>query len=121
MSNENRDLIDILNDLDGGSIIQEMTHQVRCAVRAARMADKKAVVTLKIEIEPDGRQLIVTPKVDAKMPIPATPMTLFFANDDGDLVKSDPKQEELRGIERAVNRTPPPLRHVTSIDSNKGA
>lgn len=113
---EFRDFKDIIGDLDGGSVVEEATHQLRQVVRAARVAGKKGTLTLKIDVEPDGRQFVINAKVDAKLPVPAPAMTVFFADDDGDLTKSDPKQEPLRGLEPQSAR---PLR--TIANDQKGA
>ena len=118
MADDFRDFSTILRDLDGGSVNEEATHQLRLVVRAARVAGKKGTLTIKLDVEPDGRQFVISAKVDAKCPVPAPGITMFFADDDGDLQRSDPRQEPLRGIDP---RPAQPLRTLSTLDSPKGA
>jgi hypothetical protein len=105
---EFRNFVDIIGDLDDGRVVEEMTHQLREVVRAVRTSQKKGSVTLKIDIELDGRQFVVNASVKPTIPTPAAGMTIFFANDDGELRKDDPKQIPLKNLDRK----PEPLRTV---------
>lgn len=117
MPNEFRDFIEIIADLDDGRVVEEMTRQLREVVRAARSSQKKGSLVLKIDIEPDGRQFIVNAQVKPTIPTPTPGMTMFFANDDGDLRKDDPKQVPLKH----VGAKPEALRTVGGEPAGKGA
>lgn len=99
IKNEFRSFVEIISDLDDGRVVEELTHQLREVVRAARVSEKKGSVTLKIDIEPDGRQFIINASVKPTIPTPTPGMTMFFASDDGDLIKEDPKQEKLKHVD----------------------
>jgi len=112
---EFRSFIEVVGDLDDGRVVEEMTHQLREVVRAARSAKKKASVTLKIDVTPDGdRQFIVNATVKPTIPTPTPGMTMFFATESGELRKDDPKQLPLKD----VGKPAAPLR---SIGGDAGA
>ena len=99
---EFRDFQDILTDLDAGSVHNQLTHRLRevvLAVQAATEAGQPLCgeLTLKLTVKPEGtRQLIIVPKITAKLPQLKQGITMFFADKKGDLVKEDPKQLPLR-------------------------
>lgn len=114
---EFRSFVDIISDLDDGQVAEEMTRQLREVVRAARSAQKKASVTLKIDVEPDGKQFIVNASVKPTIPTPTPGRTMFFANDDGDLRKDNPNQLPLKNV---GDKPATPLRTVGDA-ANPGA
>lgn len=116
---EPRSFLDIISDLDDGRVVEEMTHQLREVVRAARSAKKKAAVTLKITVTPEGeRQYLVHAEVKPTIPTPTPGLTMFFATDGGELRKDDTKQLQLRDV---TTKPAPPLRSVGDNASASGA
>lgn len=112
----NRDFLTILGELDSGSIADDGLYQLSEVVRAVRKSGKKGSVTLKLEIAPDGQQVVISGKVDAKIPMPAKGQTIYFATDAGELTRDNPKQEPLRNLDR------PGPRPVSNFDApHKGA
>lgn len=104
-----RDFQDILTDLDDGAVHERLTAKLRDVVNAVREAKLSGSLTLKITITPEGRQFIVNPKITANIPTAKTGITMFFADEDGDLRKDDPKQVPLKH----VNARPGELRTVS--------
>ena len=112
----NRDFGVILSELDDGDFVDKCSFQLSEVVRAARKSGKKGKVVVTLEIEPDENQIIINSKVDAKVPMPATPQKIYFATDAGELVRESPRQEKLRGTER------PGPRPVSDFDApHRGA
>lgn len=108
MRNEMRDFQDILTDLDDGEVHRRLTEKLRDVVNGARDANLAATLTLKLTVTPDGRQFVVNSKITTSIPTPKTSFTVFFADDQGELRKEDPKQQQLRH----VPKTPTELRTV---------
>lgn len=109
MPKDFRDFQDILTDLDDGRVHEQLTRQLRDVVSSCREAQAAGSLTLTLNVRPDGRQFVVTAKVTPKIPVAKPGLTMFFADDEGALVKADPKQIELRNV---TNRAPAPLRTV---------
>jgi hypothetical protein len=108
MNRDFRDFQDILTDLDDGQVHERLTSKLRDVVAGCREAQLSGSLTLKITITPEGRQFIVNPKITTSIPTPKTGITMFFADERGDLRKEDPKQVSLKH----VNQKPTELRTV---------
>lgn len=104
---------DILRQIRGGVVVDELTEALAIVTAAVRATRKAGEVTLKIKVKPDkggGRAYVLAGAVDCKTPKRELPEGVFFLNDDGDLVRNDPDQPELRFSEAGRDRpyTPPP-------------
>lgn len=88
---------DILRDIRKGRVVEAASLALAEAVRAARFHGKPAEVTLKIIVKPKpGDNLIyLLPKVSTKIPQSDLPEGLFFADDEGDLLREDPTQTRM--------------------------
>jgi hypothetical protein len=108
MATDFRDFQDILTDLDDGNLHRELTAKLREVVRGVVAAKQPGALTIKLNVRMDGeRQIVVNAKVTPTIPAAKPGMTMFFADESGDLRKEDPKQQPLRHLDRA---TPAPLR-----------
>lgn len=120
MTNDIRDFQDILTDLDDGHVHEELTRVLRDVVRGVREANAAGSITLKISLKPEGRQFVVNADVTSKIPTRKPSASVFFATDDGDLRKDDPKQVPLRNVDTKPHGRV--LREVEfNIDAPKGA
>lgn len=118
MPTDFRDFQDILTDLDDGHVHEELTHQLREVVRACRTAKRAGSLTLKIDIRPEGeRQFVINASVKPNIPTPKPGITMFFASDEGDLRKEDPKQIPLKHVDQRGGRV---LREVEFNTEGKG-
>lgn len=92
-----RDFQDVLTDLDDGRVHEQLTELWPQVVRAVRETNKPGALTLTLALKYDrGAMIVVTPKVTTKMPAPSTSPTLFYADDEGNLTRNDPKQIPLK-------------------------
>lgn len=107
-----REFGEILVDLDDGQVHERLTQKLRDVVQGARDAQLAGKLTLTLTITPEGRQFIITPKITTNIPTPKTGVSMFFADNDGTLTKSDPKQIELRNV---TSKPPTKLREVAPI------
>lgn len=89
--------------MNNGEVVNDIDDALRQCVRAAQAAGKKARVTIKLDIVPAGTGVGDTPlfkivdEIDVKLPKKArTKSPLFFADDDCNLTRRNPKQEEMR-------------------------
>lgn len=98
MTADFRDFQDILTDLDDGRVHEQLTARLRDVVNGCREAQLAGSITLKITIAPDGRQFIITPKITHNIPTAKAGITMFFADENGDLRKDDPRQVPLRHV-----------------------
>jgi hypothetical protein len=106
-----RDFQDVLTDLDDGHVHEELTARLRDLVTACRDSQQPGKLTLTINVKPDGRQFVVVPKVTAQIPTRKAGITMFFADDAGDLRRDDPRQQQLRDV---VNAAAQPLRTLAT-------
>jgi hypothetical protein len=107
-SNEPRDFASALLEIGGGRLHARLSDQLAEITKAVKETGKKGLLTLKIEVKPvpkaSTNTLLVTGSSAAKAPEPEedSPTSIFFADDDGNLTRSDPRQPTL------------PFREVTS-------
>jgi hypothetical protein len=85
----------ILSGYQSGEILDEMGAAIRSATQAATGTGKPAKVTLELTIAISGNAIAVTPKVSEKLPKVEATAAIFFADDDYNLVRNDPRQSEL--------------------------
>lgn len=89
--------------MNNGEVVNDIDDSLRQAVRAALTAGKKATVTIKLDIVPAGEGVGETPlfkvvdEISVKLPKkPRTKASLFFADDDCNLTRRNPRQDEMR-------------------------
>lgn len=114
-----RDFTVTVADLDDGEVLAQLTTELCDLIKAVTKTNKVGTLTLRLKVKPDGRKVEVTADVSSKQPRPATGTSLFFADDDGNLHREDPKQPALRGLEQ---KKPTPLRTIKeNPEAPKGA
>lgn len=93
-----RPITDVMRDIRKGRAVDEASEQLAEVVRAVQATGKAGSVTIKLTVEPkpgEGDAFVIKPEVSAKIPRPKLPDAIFFATDDGDLVREDPNQREM--------------------------
>jgi hypothetical protein len=80
-----------------GACLSELSEKLQAAVSSVRALNKPATLTLKLTISPfnDGAFALVD-EVNTKLPVPNKGHTLFYATDEGVLVREDPNQTEMK-------------------------
>ncbi len=86
-----------------GACLTELSEKLQSAVASVRALNKPATLTLTLTISPfnDGAFAVVD-EVKTKLPTPNKGHTLFFATDEGVLVREDPNQSTMKFT---VNKT----------------
>ncbi|GGJ81750.1 hypothetical protein GCM10011583_11500 [Streptomyces camponoticapitis] len=91
-----------LQEQSGGQLHDELSEKLHGLIEAIKETGKGGSISLKIDIKPiagtDGRTLTVTDSVAAKLPKTERPKSIFFATDDGNLSRSDPRQPVITGL-----------------------
>lgn len=88
--------------MNNGIVINDLDDALRSATKSAADAGAKAKVSLELTVLPNGEGAGGTPlfKLDAKikvgLPQPPRLPSVFFADDDGNLTRRNPKQEEMK-------------------------
>jgi hypothetical protein len=106
----------MLQDLDNGSVSDQLASDMQALVTAVQDEGRKGSVTLKIEVSPrkGGNALNVAASVVTKLPAPEPTESVFFADGSGNLLRDDPRQMSipLREVDRP--ETPAALRRAGS-------
>ncbi|WP_405676854.1 hypothetical protein OG292_19645 [Streptomyces sp. NBC_01511] len=96
-----------LQEQAGGQLHDELSEKLHGLIEAIKDTGKGGSISLKIDIKPipntDGRTLTVTDSVAAKLPRTERPKSIFFATDDGNLSRSDPRQPVITGLRELDN------------------
>src|SRR5580704_8181361 len=92
-------ITDVLRDIRKGRPVEEATQALADVVRAVDETGKEGSVTVTLKIKPSkhgGPEKTLIAEVKAKKPVADIAPAVFFSDEDGDLHRVDPKQEEMR-------------------------
>lgn len=102
-----RPFADVIRELAGGSIYEDLTTQLGEVVTAVMETGKVGELSLKLSIKSNGEGSVrVLADVKQKVPAPTKGETLFFATSSGSLIRNDPRQSELPLRDVKVEQTP---------------
>lgn len=91
-------ITDVLREIRKGRPVEEATTALNDVVRAVDETGKEGSVTIVLKIKPakhGGPEKTLVCEVSAKKPIADIAPAVFFSNDEGDLHRVDPRQEEM--------------------------
>jgi hypothetical protein len=80
----------------GGALADELADALYEVVAAVQTTGKNGSVTLKLNVEQKGRQIIVVDKVDAKIPQFDREAAIYWADGEGRLFREDPAQQKMQ-------------------------
>ena len=89
---------DVLRQIRKGRPVEEATQALQDVVKAVDETGKSGSVTVILKIEPakhGGPEKKIIAEIKAKKPIAESAPAIFFSDSDGDLLRSDPNQEEM--------------------------
>lgn len=75
--------------------LSEASGLLGAAVKAASVTGKRATVTLTLTVEPKQGALHFATKLKSSLPVEPEPLCIFYADNDGNLHRDDPRQREL--------------------------
>lgn len=98
----------VLTQLRRGAAVVDASEGLAELVKSVRATGKKGKLTITIGVAPlnKGDALDVSAEVAVKIPKPDAGSSIFFPEDDGTLVRNDPRQGELRLTVVAEPATP---------------
>lgn len=101
-------LLFIIQQQRKGKFITEATEKLQALVKQCRSTGKVGELIIKLKVKPasNGEMLIVD-DCTPKMPKPETTASLFYDDENGALLKDDPKQPEFPAVvqeSQAVNQ-----------------
>lgn len=88
----------VLRNQRRGALLQELSEELQRLTASVREHGKGGSVTLVIKVSPangDASAMSVIDEVRVKVPQAKRPNSLFYATDDGRLVREDPNQKEM--------------------------
>ncbi len=103
----------VVQEARAGVLHRELSEQFANLVAACREHGKKGSLTLVFSVAPnkDGATIHLTDDIRVKAPKGESLPTLFFADEDGNVTRRDPRQPEIEGL-REVAGSPVEPRHV---------
>lgn len=102
-----RPFADVVRDLAGGKIYEDLGTQLGEIVSAVLETGKAGALSLSLSIKPNSEgSVLVTASVKQKIPEPTTGSTLFFATTTGSLLRNDPRQSEMNLRDVKVEEKP---------------
>lgn len=94
-----RPFADFLAEHNNGHGHRKASTSLQDVVNAVVETGKKGSVTVTVNVEPmksaDDGTLLLTVNVTEKIPAEPTKAAVFYADDDGNLTRSDPRQPQL--------------------------
>jgi hypothetical protein len=101
----------MLADHNKGRTLALLSNGVREAVEKSLLMGKASTVTLKLKFKPsttaDAMALTVAADVDVKTPRPDSPASIFFADAQHNLSRTDPQQPEFPQIMLVADHAQP--------------
>lgn len=101
-------ITDVLRDIRKGRPVEEATMALADIVRAVDETGKEGSVTITLKVRPakhGGPEKTLIAEVKAKKPIAEIAPAVFFSDDEGDLHRVDPRQEDMTFEEAKTPRT----------------
>ncbi len=94
-----RAFLNVLTSHKGGSVISEASAALKQVTAAIQQTGKAGKVTLTMTLKPAGKAshgtMVFATDVKAVAPLAEQPASIFYANEDFNLVREDPNQTKL--------------------------
>jgi hypothetical protein len=94
---QTRPFADVLNSLRRGRTHREASNNLQELVQAVAATGKQGSITLTLKVSKSkvSGMVEIDDTVKVKLPDPPRDASMYFADDDGNLTKDDPRQGEL--------------------------
>lgn len=94
-----RPFTDVLRDIRFGVALDELSEEFNRLVAAVDNTSKPGELTLTIKLKPSTAGAIeLTDQIKTKLPQLPKGSSLFFPTVEGNLVRNDPRQQEIPGL-----------------------
>ena len=88
-------IISTLSEQRKGKMANEASDALARVVKACRDTGKKGSLTIKLSIRPTSSEMMVSDEITEKTPKPDAAASVFYDDQEGNLSRTDPNQEEL--------------------------
>ena len=91
-------ITDIMREIRKGALVDAATDELAELVRAVQATGKAGTITIKIKVNPlgrDSKQVELIPNISLSAPSPDLAKGIFFVDGQGDLLRDDPEQRPL--------------------------
>lgn len=106
----------------GGEVLSELSDALRKVTEAVASIKKPGLIVLTVRVSPSGEAYAYEPTVSMKLPTAKKTAALFFLDDEFNLVRDRPGQEELplRVLDgnAEADHNQPPLKKVEEAHAN---
>lgn len=97
---------DVMGEIDGGQLLDELTAAYAEITRAVMEVGSKGELNIKLSFKRNKHgQILLETEVKKSVPKVGIAATIFFANEEGSLSRRDPRQVEMFGDQ--------PIRKIT--------
>jgi hypothetical protein len=100
-------ILRVLQEHQQGAVITAASEKLREATVAARKVGKPARITLTLDILPQGNAVGFMAEVSVKMPKSKPFAGVFFDDENGNLYRQDPNQQEMPALKTVEASTEP--------------
>jgi hypothetical protein len=92
-------VMETLSGIRRGRFLELCNTQLREVVAAVAAHDGKGELQITLTLSPNGEgQVIAKARVKAKKPMPDVGDAIFYATEDGELERQDPKQRDMEDV-----------------------
>lgn len=98
---------EFVTDLDHGRIDQLLTERLAEVVKAVEETGKVGELVFRLAVKLEGKMAVVGAEIKSKVPEHPLHGTLFYVGGNGELLRDDPRQQTMKGLE------PPRMRSVS--------
>jgi hypothetical protein len=103
-----RQFTDVIRDMRFGETLDEISEEFNKLVTAVESTGKGGELIFKVRLKPSSSGAIeVIDDIKSKIPQLAKGSSLFFATPEGNLVRNNPRQDELPGLKEVAANTKP--------------
>lgn len=99
---------DVMRDMRFGETLDEISEEFNKLVTAVESTGKQGELTFKVKLKPSSSGAIeVIDDISSKIPKLPKGTSLFFATPEGNLVRNNPRQDDLPGLKEVSTNTQP--------------
>lgn len=113
-----RPFADALREINAGRSHDELSIALRDLTAAVKETGRKGTLTYQVTVSPmkgNGDVLNVIDKVVARIPEPDRKASVFFADSDGNLTRTDPNQLTFEGLREVAAPEPAATTNLKEI------
>lgn len=92
------DFSSVLEELAHGDVNRQASDQLGEVVRAVEATGKKGRIVVVIDVTKEGSKCVLDASIKTTKPQTGAPATMFFFGKDGEILRDDPRQLDMKSI-----------------------